>query len=95
MARARRKQEQVDAGEGKPIARTMPDVCPVCGISDRAEMPIHLQSHAPVEICQRCDVPQKGWRLDWDGVQYFRKDVSIFLCSGCGRHAPIEASPEH
>jgi hypothetical protein len=60
MARARRKQGQIDEGNGKTIARTTVDVGPLCGISDSAEMPIHLQSHAPTEICQRCDGHRKG-----------------------------------
>jgi hypothetical protein len=80
MARSRRKKDAEPAeGDGAPIAkRIMPDVCLLCGNRSGAEMLTHLYSHAPAELCQRCEVKDKGWRLDLDGVQYFRADVSIF-----------------
>jgi hypothetical protein len=95
MARARRKPGvQVDAGEGKPMVRGLSEVCPLCKVAYGAEISMHLQSHAPASLCQRCDEQDKGWRLDLDGVQYFRQDVSIFYCSGCGRYPAVEGSPE-
>jgi hypothetical protein len=88
MARARRKPNSASTeGDGAPIAkRIMPNVCPLCGNRSGAEMLAHLRSYAPAEVCQPCDVKEKGWRLDWDAVQYFRADVSIFYCTGCGRY---------
>ena len=77
MARSRRKQGQVDTGESKPIGKSMPAVCPLCGLD--APALTHLQSHAPGELCQRCDGKEKGWRLDTDGALHFRPDVSLFL----------------
>ena len=89
MARARRKQASQFVDDGpSPMARGLPAVCPLCQVSYGAEMLTHLHSHAPGEMCQRCDEKDKSWRLDEDGVQYFRKDVSLFYCSGCGRYAP-------
>ncbi len=64
----------------------MPAMCPLCGDPFGTEMLTHLRSHAPAEVCQRCEVKEKGWRLDLDGVRYFRSDVSIFYCTGCGRY---------
>jgi hypothetical protein len=94
MARPRRKPAlQVVEGEGTPPTRTMPEVCPLCGISSD-EMLTHLQRHAPVEICQRCDGKKKGWRLDGDGATHFRTDVGIFYCSNGGRYAPLEVAPQ-
>jgi hypothetical protein len=95
MARARRKQRvQVDAGEGKPIVRDVPAVCPVCGqtfvkgnLDTRAEMPRHLEGHAPAEPCPNCGTQHVGWKIDWDLVKYPRPDVSIFYCSPCGIYA--------
>lgn len=96
MARSRRKKGAEPAdGDGEPtISRTMPAVCPLCGNHSDAEMLAHLQSHAPAEVCQCCDVKEKGWRLDLDGVQHFRVDVSIFYCSGCGRYPQISIRKE-
>jgi hypothetical protein len=95
MARARRKpQVQVDAGEGKSIVKTLPAVCPLCGVSFPREMRTHLLSHAPVEPCQRCDGKEKGWRLDTDGATHFRPDVSIFYCSHCGRYPSMNVGEE-
>jgi hypothetical protein len=95
MARARRKQaSQFIDDVPSPRAKAMPDVCPLCEVSYGAEISTHLLSHAPVELCQRCDEQDKSWRLDEDGVQYFRKDVSLFYCRGCGRYAPLEIIPE-
>jgi hypothetical protein len=95
MARARRKVNVQGAeGEAKPRVKTMPSVCPLCGVSSPDEMTTHLQSHAPAEICSRCDQKEKGWRLDLDGVQYFRKDVSLFYCTGCGRYPAVDVPPE-
>jgi hypothetical protein len=75
-------------------------MCPLCQVSLPAailEATTHLQSHAPVELCARCDQQEKGWRLDWDHVKYPRPDMSFFFCSGCGRYAPVivreEVSP--
>jgi hypothetical protein len=93
MARGRRKQAQVDEGEIKPIGKTLSTVCPLCRVED-SEMLTHLQSHAPVAICQRCDGQDKGWRLDTDGALHFRPDVSMFYCSNCGRHAPVNVGEE-
>ena len=94
MARARRKQGQVDEGESKPIVKSMPTVCPLCGVEAADEMLTHLQSHAPGEICQRCDGKEKGWRLDTDGATHFRADVSLFYCNNCGRHAQVNTREE-
>lgn len=55
-------------------------------------MQAHLYSHAPTASCQRCEVKEKGWRLDWDLVKHPRPDVSVFFCSGCGRYAPPAAA---
>lgn len=93
MARVRRKQGHVDEGEQQPIVTRMPDVCPLCAVSSD-EMVTHLQSHAPIEVCQRCEANEKGWRLDSDGVTHFRPDVSIFYCSVCGRYAPVPITEE-
>jgi hypothetical protein len=88
MARARRKpQVQVNAGEGKSIVRDVPAVCPVCGqtfvkgnLDRRAEMPTHLQVHAPAERCQHCGDQHTGWKIDWDLVKYPRTDMTLFYC---------------
>jgi hypothetical protein len=94
MARARRKQGvQVDAGEGKPIVKSMPSVCPLCGYS-ADDMLSHLQSHAPGALCQRYDGKEKGWRLDGDGARYFRTDISVCYCSNCSKYAPLEVAPQ-
>jgi hypothetical protein len=94
MARARRsKSALVDEGEGKPIAKSLPEVCPLCSSADEG-MLTHLQSHAPVALCQHCDGKEKGWRLDTDGALYFRTDVSLFYCSNCGRYAPVPMREE-
>jgi hypothetical protein len=82
MARARRRHpSQFVDDVAPPRVRTTPEVCPVCQVSlpdVLLDVTTHLQSHAPVELCQHCDSKDKGWRLDWDGVQYFRKDLSLF-----------------
>jgi hypothetical protein len=100
MARGRRKQYSTDVEPLDPKHRTLPEVCPLCQVSLPAailEATTHLQSHAPVELCARCDQQEKGWRLDWDHVKYPRPDMSFFFCSGCGRYAPVivreEVSP--
>jgi hypothetical protein len=99
MARARRRKPevQVDAREGKPIVKSLPAMCPLCGVSVPREMLTHLLSHAPGELCQRCDGKEKGWRLDTDGATHFRPDMSLFYCSHCGRYPSMtvgeEASP--
>jgi hypothetical protein len=101
MARARRSKPGQVKGDWTPITPTLPDTCPLCGqkfiegnLDMRAEMPTHLQSHAPAEICQRCDGTGRAWRLDADGATHFRADVSIFYCSNCGRYAPVEMAPQ-
>jgi hypothetical protein len=96
MARARRKRGvQVDAGEGKPIVRAMPDVCPVCGVSPAdKDMKTHLQSHAPGKACPPCGEKHVGWKVDWDTIAYPREGL-FFYCDPCGKYAPVEASPEH
>jgi hypothetical protein len=88
MARSRRRKDVEPAeGDGAPsIRRTIPKVCPLCEVSSPDKMLTHLHSHAPVDVCQRCEVNEKGWRLDLDAVQYFRADLSIFYCSNCGRY---------
>jgi hypothetical protein len=95
MARARRRHlSQFVDDVPPPRVKTMPAVCPMCqeAYPDELMLP-HLQSHAPASLCSRCDEKEKGWRLDLDGVQYFRKDVSLFYCSGCGRYPAVDASP--
>jgi hypothetical protein len=87
MARGRRKQYSTDVEPLDPKQRTLPDVCPLCRMPFAQEMLTHLQSHAPVEVCQRCDGKEKGWRLDTDGALHPRSDMSIFYCSHCGRYA--------
>jgi len=94
MARGRRKQYSKDVEPLDPKQRALPEVCPVCRVSYGSDMLAHLQSHAPAEICQRCDVAQKGWRLEWDHVTYPRPDMSFFFCSGCGRYAPVNVREE-
>jgi hypothetical protein len=93
MARARRRkpQIQVDASEGKPIVRDVSAACPVCGhpfvkgsLDRRAEMPTHLQGHAPTELCGTCVKPQ-GWKIDWDTVNH-PKPGRYFYCDPCGRY---------
>jgi hypothetical protein len=71
-----------------PPARKTPEVCPLCGVSPLNIMD-HLTSHAPKELCQRCDGKEKSWKVDLDGVQHFRPDISVFYCSNCGRYAPM------
>ena len=91
MARFRRKvHEHGHEGETKPQVKAMPAVCPLCGVSSSDEMTTHLQSHAPGEMCLRCNGQEKSWRLDLDGSTHFRPDVSLFYCSNCGRYGPIE-----
>jgi hypothetical protein len=90
MARARRKQGQVDAGEGKPIARATVKVCPLCSITPEDEISTHLQGHAPAEPCRHCGEKHTGWKVDWDGVMYPRPDVSLFFCDPCGVFFPVE-----
>jgi hypothetical protein len=94
MARARRKKPevQVNAGEGKPIMRDVPAVCPVCGqpfvkgtLDRRAEMPTHLQGHAPVEPCGSCGDKHQGWKIDFDTISYPRPGL-YFYCDPCGRY---------
>jgi hypothetical protein len=101
MARSRRKQGQVAEGEGKPMARALPNVCPVCGrqftaenLDIRAEMPAHFVSHAPAEGCRNCGEKHVSWKIDWDGVSYPRPDVSLFFCDPCGRYAPVIVTEE-
>jgi hypothetical protein len=95
MARARRKHpSQFVDDEAHPGVKTMPLVCPLCGVSSPDEMITHLQSHAPTALCQRCDGKEKGWRLDLDGANHFRPDVSVFYCSNCGRYAPVTMTRE-
>jgi hypothetical protein len=84
MARAKRKPGQVD--EEKTIVKSMPAVCPVCGVSSPDEMPTHLQSHAPAQRCQHCGDQHTGWKVDWDLVKYPRPDMSLFYCLPCVRH---------
>ena len=58
MARGRRKQYSKDVEPLDPQQRTLPVICPLCQESLPAvilEATTHLQSHAPVELCQRCD----------------------------------------
>jgi transcription elongation factor Elf1 len=93
MARARRSKQGEVKGDWTPIKPTLPDECPLCGVSSDEMLP-HLQSHAPVEICQRCEAKEKGWRLDGDGATHFRTDIGLFYCSNCGRYAPIEVAPQ-
>ena len=90
MARARRKQGQVDAGEQKPVARATVKVCPVCSITPEDEMSTHLQGHTPAEQCRHCGEKQVGWKIDWDEVTYPRPDVSLFYCDPCGVYATVE-----
>jgi hypothetical protein len=87
MARARRKPNSApDEDDGAPIIRrTIPKMCPLCEVSS-PDMLTHLHRHAPVKVCQRCEMKEKGWRPDLDAVQYFRTDLSIFYCSNCGRY---------
>jgi hypothetical protein len=55
VARIRHQQGiQADEGEGKPIGKSMPALCPLCGVSSPDEMPTYLQRHAPAERCQHC-----------------------------------------
>ena len=89
MARARRKQGQVDAGESKPIVKAMPDVCPICQATADTfafpdDMAVHLQSHAPAAPCGACEKPQ-GWKIDRDTVTYPRPGL-YFYCDPCGRY---------
>ena len=92
MARARRKQGQVDEGEQKPVARATVKVCPVCSNTPAFpdDMSTHLQGHAPAEQCRNCGEKQTGWKIDWDGVMYPRPDVSLFYCDPCGVYVPVE-----
>lgn len=92
MARGKRKSY---AHAGEPLApqqRTLPAVCPLCSVSSPDEP--HLKSHAPGELCQRCDGKEKGWRLDSDEATHPRPDMSLFYCSNCGRYAPLEVAPQ-
>jgi hypothetical protein len=54
----------------------------------------HLESHAPEDLCQRCEGKEKGWRLDTDGAMHFKVEVGIFYCSHCGRYAPVNMREE-
>jgi hypothetical protein len=97
MARGQRKQYSKDVEPLDPKQRTLPDTCPLCQESLLAailEATTHLQSHAPAELCARCDQKEKGWRLDWDNVKYPRPDMSFFFCSGCGRYALLSIREE-
>ena len=81
VARTRHQQGiQADAGEGKPIGKSLPAVCPLCGVSSPDEMPTHLQRHAPAERCQHCGDQQTGWKIDGDLVKYPRPDMSLLYC---------------
>jgi hypothetical protein len=96
MARARRKTAQPPEKDVQHlVVRIMPAYCPLCEarLEHVPSGTAHLQSHAPAELCQRCDEQTKGWHLDWDAVQYFRKDRAIFYCSGCGRYPAVDGSP--
>jgi hypothetical protein len=100
MAKARRKKgsEPVN-GEDTPRVRATPEVCPICGTTREAitfpdDMAAHLQSHAPVGRCPHCGNQHTDWKVDWDGVSYPRKDMSIFYCSPCGRYAPVNIREE-
>jgi hypothetical protein len=99
MAGARRSKPGQVKGDWTPITPTLPEVCPLCG-SGPDELPFpddmaaHLRSHAPAEICQRCDGKERDWRLDWDNVKYPRTDMSVFYCSNCGRYAPVTMTRE-
>jgi hypothetical protein len=100
MARARRKHpSQFVDDEPPPMGKSMLVVCPLCGrgpddIPFPDDMAAHLKSHAPAEICQRCDGKERDWRLDWDNVKYPRPDVSVFYCSHCGKYAPVMTREE-
>jgi hypothetical protein len=97
MARGRRKQYAETGEPLDPKQRTIPDKCPLCQESLTAailEATTHLQNHAPVELCVRCDQKEKGWRLDWDNVKYPRPDMTFFFCSNCGRYAPMHVREE-
>jgi hypothetical protein len=94
MARGRRKEYSRDAEPLDPKQRTLPAVCPLCEMSVPREMLTHLESHAPVEVCTRCDGKEREWRLDTDGANHFRADVSIFFCSHCGRYALLPVREE-
>jgi hypothetical protein len=90
--RTRRKEQAEDAGGTPALKRTTPQSCPVCerslsGTTDEATT--HLRSHAPQQACGNCGTQHTGWTLDWDGVMYPRKDVSLFYCSPCGRYAAV------
>lgn len=87
MARARRKQGQVDAGEWNPIARAMPTVCPVCAVKPvfPDDTAAHLQSHTPTEPCVPCGEKHQGWKLDRDTIAYPKPGL-YFYCDPCGRY---------
>jgi hypothetical protein len=89
---ARRTRKTTPAEETPAVKPLVPDVCPVCPKplpGTRAEAITHLQGHAPPQACGNCGTQHTGWTLDWDGVMYPRKDVSLFYCSPCGRYAPV------
>jgi hypothetical protein len=95
MARARRKPGSAPVeGADTSRGRVTPAVCPLCGTTREAitspdDMAAHLQRHAPVGRCPHCGDQHTGWNVDWDGVAYPRKDVSLFYCSPCGTYAPV------
>ena len=92
MARARRrKQGQVDAGEGKVLVRVIIDVCPICqAIPDTFAFPDdiagHLQTHAPSDKCRYCQEKQVAWKVDRDTVHYPKPGL-YFYCDPCGRYS--------
>jgi hypothetical protein len=91
MARARRrKQGQVDAGEGKVLVRAIIDVCPICQATpDTFAFPDdiagHLQTHAPSDKCRYCQEKQVAWKVDRDTVHYPKPGL-YFYCDPCGRY---------
>lgn len=79
MARARRrKQGQVDAGEGKVLVRAIIDVCPICQATPE-------QTHAPSDKCRYCQEKQVAWKVDRDTVHYPKPGL-YFYCDPCGRY---------
>ena len=98
MARARRRTTKAeDAGDTLAPQRTIPEACPVCEQSlprTMDEATTHLRNHAPQEPCGHCGTQHTGWTLDWDGIMYPRKDISLFYCSPCGKFAPVKAEED-